>query len=211
MLQHLISWPREAAPEPHACLVLLHGRGSNEQDLFGLVPELPKQPLVLSVRAPFPFPYGGYYWYDFGQQQEQPDPATLGSSLEELRTFLKDLPARYPIDASRLFLLGFSQGALMSGCLTLADPGLMAGTAMLSGYLPPEPPGLDKAGVAGKSFFVAHGSYDNVLPVVLGRKARMQLENLEADVEYHEYPMDHQVLMEEIQDLNRWFQKLGLT
>ncbi|HLG74061.1 MAG TPA: alpha/beta fold hydrolase [Chloroflexota bacterium] len=206
-LFHLVSWPREQVSEPHACLVLLHGRGSNEQDLFGLVPELPKQPLVVSVRAPFSFPFGGYFWYDLGQQHHSPDPSTFEASLTELREFLQGLPGRYPIDPKRLFLLGFSQGALMSGCLTLSQPALVAATVMLSGYLPAEAPfTIDEAGVAGKPFFQAHGSYDGVLPVVMGRQARMRLENLKADVEYHEYAMDHQVVMDELADLRRWFE-----
>jgi phospholipase/carboxylesterase len=210
-LFHLVSWPREKAPEPHACLVLLHGRGSNEQDLFGLVPELPKEPLIVSVRAPFSFPFGGYFWYDLGQQHHSPDAATFETSLKELRDFLQGLPARYPIDPARLFLLGFSQGALMSGCLTLSEPQLVAATVMLSGYLPLDAPfATNGEGVAGKPFFLAHGSYDGVLPVVMGRQARMHLENLEADVEYHEYPMDHQVIMDELADLRTWFEERNL-
>jgi phospholipase/carboxylesterase len=212
MLEHLIAWPRETAAEPHACVVLLHGRGSNEQDLFGLVSELPRQPLVVSVRAPHPFPFGGWYWYELDERDGRPDEATLKSSLETLRDFVKDLPSRYPIDPARVFLLGFSQGALMSGCLTLAEPSLIRGTVMLSGYLPAEIPlAIDAPGVKGKALFLAHGSYDNVLPVVMGRQARMRLEDLQVDVEYHEYAMDHQVVMDEIADLRRWFENQGLS
>jgi phospholipase/carboxylesterase len=194
--------------------VLLHGRGSNEQDLFGMVPELPKQPLVVSVRAPFPFPAewgGGYFWYDLSGERHVPEPKTFESSLQQLEEFVRKLPSQYPVDPSRLYLLGFSQGALMSGCLTLAHPELMAGTVMLSGYLPLQSDlATDEAGVAGKPIFVAHGTHDSVLSIVLGRQARMHLETLKADVEYHEYPMDHQVVMEELAALRAWFEKRGL-
>jgi len=212
MLEHLTAWPRVERQEPHPCLLVLHGRGSNEQDLFGLAPELPKQALVVSVRAPFPFPWGGYFWYDMGGEQHVPDPATFDSSMAQLREFIAELRSRYPIDPAQLFLLGFSQGALMSGCLTLAEPGLMKATVMLSGYLPLQSPlAVNEAGVAGKPMFVAHGQYDNVLPVVMGRQARMHLETLKVDVEYHEYPMDHQVVEAELQDLRRWFERQGLS
>jgi len=177
-----------------------------------LVPELPKQPLVVSVRAPFPFPWGGYFWYDISGEQHVPDQQTFGSSLDQLREFVSGLPSHYPVDPNRIFLLGFSQGALMSGCLTLAQPALVAATAMLSGYLPLHSPiATAEAAMAGKPFFLAHGTYDNVLPVVLGRQARLHLEGLQAAVEYHEYPMDHQVVMDEMADLRRWFENRGLT
>jgi phospholipase/carboxylesterase len=211
MLEHLTSWPREQTPEPYPCLVLLHGRGSNEQDLFGLVPELPKQPLVVSARAPFPFPWGGFFWYDISGEQHVPDKETFDSSLQQLREFIKELPERYPIDAKRVYLVGFSQGALMSGCMTLAEPTLLAATAMLSGYLPLSAPlAVDEEGIQNKPFFMAHGTYDNVLPVTLGRQARLHLEGLQAEVEYHEYPMDHQVIEQEMEDLRSWFSAHGL-
>lgn len=212
MLEHLTAWPRVEGQDPHPCIVLLHGRGSNEQDLFGLVPELPKQPLVVSVRAPFPFPWGGWFWYDLSGQNHVPDSETFASSMTQLRQFLAELPLRYPVDAARVFLLGFSQGALMSGCLTLAEPSKVRATAMLSGYLPLDSPlETDGSGIAGKPIFIAHGQYDNVLPVVMGRQARMHLETLEADVEYHEYAMDHQVVEDELRDLRQWFERQGLT
>lgn len=211
-LFHLVSWPRDTASEPHACIVLLHGRGSNEQDLFGLIPELPKQPLVVSVRAPFAFPFGGYFWYDLGAQNHSPDPETFASSLQQLSEFVQELPSHYPVDPARVYLLGFSQGALMSGCLTLSQPQLMAATVMLSGYLPVEAPfETDEAGIAGKPIFMAHGSYDSVLPVIMGRQARMRLENLKAEVDYHEYSMDHQVVMDELAELRSWFEARGVA
>lgn len=210
MLHHLAAHPREALPEPYPCLVLLHGRGSNEQDLFGLVPELPKRTFVVSVRAPNSFAFGGFYWYDI-EAQAQPIQETLDDALGRLREFVTGLPAQYPIDPTRLFVLGFSQGALMTGCLTLSDPGLVAAAVMLSGYLPL---GLelatDTAGLAGKPIFMGHGTYDNVLPVTLGRQARLHLEGLQAAVDYHEYAMDHQVAMDELNDLNTWFGQRGL-
>jgi len=208
MLQHLVSWPREHAEPPHPCLVLLHGRGSNEQDLFGLVPQLPKRPLVLSVRAPNPFGWGGYFWYDFTGEQGRPDESTLNSSLDQLRELLVALPEKYQVDASQVYLLGFSQGALMSGTMTLKEPELIAGTIMLSGYLPEIDVKGD--GVTGKPVFMAHGTNDGVLPVVMARQARLRLEELRAELEYHEYAMEHEVSLDELNDLQRWFQARGL-
>jgi len=209
MLQHLVAWPREQADRPHPCLVLLHGRGSNEQDLFGLVPQLPKRPLVLSVRAPHPFAWGGYFWYEFTGEQGRPDEATLNSSLDQLRDLLAALPEQYQVDASQVYLLGFSQGALMAGTLTLKEPQLVAGTVMLSGYLPDIDVTVE--GMTGKPVFMAHGTNDGVLPVVMARQARLRLEDLRAELEYHEYPMEHEVSLDELKDLQCWFGARGLT
>jgi phospholipase/carboxylesterase len=207
MLHHLVSWPRTQGDAPHPALVLLHGRGSNEQDLFGLVPVLPQRPVVISVRAPFSFPYGGFYWYDLGSGGETDRPS-LDSSLQQLHELIAALPEQYQVDPSQVYLLGFSQGALMSGHFTLANPQLVAGTVMLSGYLR-EP---DQHGdPTGKPFFMAHGANDGVLPIVLARQARLQLEGLGVDLEYHEYPMEHQVIKPELDDLAKWFERRGLA
>ena len=207
MLHHLVSWPRAQADAPHPALVLLHGRGSHEQDLFGLVPALPKRPVVISVRAPFPMAWGGFYWYELGSGGEADRPS-LDSSLEQLQELVVGLPEQYQVDPAQLYLLGFSQGALMSGHFTLAHPELVAGTVMLSGYL--RSPHIGGA-VTGKPFFMAHGSTDGVLPVVLARQARLQLEGLGVDLEYHEYAMEHQVIEPELDDLGRWFEARGLS
>ena len=211
-LYHVVSWPRQAAAEPHPCLVLLHGRGSNEQDLFGLVPELPKVPLVVSLRAPFSMDWGGYMWYEITDQRAVPDPATFAQSLGAIKGFLEGLPQRYPVDPTRIFVIGFSQGALMAGSVTVAHPELVAAAVMLSGYLPPSDALAPGEALAGKPFFVAHGTDDPVLPVVLARQARLFLEGLRATVDYHEYSMEHQVIEPELRDLRAWLARVaGLT
>ncbi len=207
MLHHLVSWPRTDAEAPHPALVLLHGRGSHEQDLFGLVPMLPKRPVVISVRAPFSMGFGAYYWYELRAGGES-DRASMDSSLEQLHELITALPEQYQVDPGQVYLLGFSQGALMSGHFTLAHPELVAGTVMLSGYLrDPKQSGS----AAGKQVFMAHGTNDGVLSINLARQARLFLEELGVDLEYHEYPMDHQVIEPELDDLVKWFQKRGLS
>ena len=207
MLHHLVSWPRKEADAPHPALVLLHGRGSHEQDLFGLVPMLPKRPVVISVRAPFAMGFGGYYWYELRAGGES-DRTSMDSSLEQLYELVTMVPEQYQVDPAQVYLLGFSQGALMSAHFTLGHPELVAGTVMLSGYLrEPEQHGS----AAGKPFFMAHGTTDGVLSINLARQARLLLESLGVALDYHEYQMDHQVIEPELDDLAKWFEKRGLT
>src|SRR5436853_5595479 len=108
---------------PHPALLLLHGRGSHELDLLGLAPELDKRFFVVSARAPHAW-MGGYRWYDGDGADPQ---ASLQESIERLDNFVRSLGEAYPIDAWKLYLLGFSQGSLMSNALLLTAPELVAG------------------------------------------------------------------------------------
>jgi phospholipase/carboxylesterase len=186
---------------PHPALFLLHGFGSNENDLPGLSVELDPRFYVISVRAPFEVTFGGYQWFPIPGMSAG-DPNQFDQSLARLQAFLNEACAAYPINPQKLFLLGFSQGAFMSGMLTLAQPQKIAGTIMLSGFLPEVKTEPDV--LKGKPFFVAHGTYDDILPISRGQAVPETLKKCGADVEYHEYPMQHQVAYEELVDLNKW-------
>ena len=82
-LFHRVLPPEADSSGPHPALILLHGMGADEEDLIGLVPELDDRLMVLSVRAPFPFPSGGYTWYSFGEIAS-PDPVTFADSCDRL-------------------------------------------------------------------------------------------------------------------------------
>ena len=187
---------------PHPCLVLLHGRGSHEQDLMGLAPHLDPRFYLVSVRAPYAW-MGGYRWVD--QDDEARQKETFRASLDHLTALLDELPTRYPIDPARRFLLGFSQGAMMSTALVLASPEKIAGALLLSGLLPnTELLAVRTEAVKDKPAFVAHGTNDSLLPAARGRPVRDALISHGVSVTYHEYPMDHQIVFEELQDIQRW-------
>ncbi|MEE8112746.1 MAG: hypothetical protein V3T23_00185, partial [Nitrososphaerales archaeon] len=113
-LVHRILPPENSTSTTHPTLIMLHGRGADEEDLLGLVPYLDERLFILSVRAPFPFPYGGgYTWYDIGTVGT-PEPTMFKESCEKLSTFVHDALANYPIDAPHIYLLGFSMGTVMS-------------------------------------------------------------------------------------------------
>ena len=200
-----VSQPAREGAAPHPCVVLLHGRGSHEQDLMGLAPHLDPRLYVVSVRAPHAW-MGGYRWVD------QDDPArqaeTFHASLAQLTALLDELPTRYPIDPDKRFLLGFSQGSMMSTSLLLSAPERIAGALLLSGLQPSlDQLEVKREAVRGKPAFVAHGSYDAVLPVSRGRAVRDALLELGVAVTYREYPMDHQIVFEELEDIQRWLEE----
>jgi phospholipase/carboxylesterase len=192
-----------AGQGPHPTLLLLHGRGSNELDLLGLAPYLDPRLFLLSARAPLAW-MGGYRWYD-SDRPGQAERQSFETSLTLLTRFLNEMTSVYPVDPSRLYLLGFSQGAMMSNALLLTVPKQLAGALLLSGFQPRLDPSQIRAdALAGKPVFMAHGTHDGVLPVERGREARDTLSGLGIDLVYREYPMDHQINEQELVDIQAW-------
>jgi phospholipase/carboxylesterase len=207
-LHHLIEFPSQGEPQTHYPSVLaLHGRGSNEEDLVALAPHLPQGLLWISPRAPLLVGPGAYEWYRV-KVIGRPDPEQLFSAIETLDHFVDEVLAAYPIDPQNLFLLGFSQGSLLSMCYTLTHPARVAGVIAQSGYIPTGVDlEIDEAGLKGKPFLLAHGEQDTLIPVEWGRESRDRLQNLGADLTYHEFHMGHSVSMESLAVIYEWLEK----
>ncbi|HUN64535.1 MAG TPA: alpha/beta hydrolase-fold protein [Bacteroidota bacterium] len=191
--------------QKHPTLVLLHGRGADENDLLSLADYLDERLFLVSVRAPFQFPAGGgYTWYDL-LEVEKPEPKMFDESYQKLIRFMDDICREYPVDPARLFLCGFSMGTIMSYALALTKPGTFAGVIANSGYVP-EQAGLtfDWHQIRRKPFFVSHGLYDPVIPVSFGRRAKDLLQKAEADLSYREYESGHQFGEDVLNDIMRW-------
>jgi phospholipase/carboxylesterase len=187
----LVARERPASGEPQGALVLLHGRGADEHDLFPLLDALdPERRLHgYTPRAPLSLPPGGAHWYHV-PRVGYPDHETFAQGYGALTDWFDGLP--FPAD--RIVLGGFSQGAVMSYALGLGKgrPRTKALLA-LSGFIPTvegweadlEPPFPPIA--------IAHGSYDPVIPGEFGRDARARLESAGADVLYLESPIEHSI------------------
>lgn len=188
-------------------LVLLHGRGANEDDLLGLARYLDPRLLIISVRAPFDFSFGGYTWYDL-QEVGAPELHQFNESYQRLSQFIEDVKQHYPVDPERLFLLGFSMGSVMSLALSLTKPEAVKGVIAHSGYVPENTPlKFQWNKLAGLTFFVAHGIHDPVIGVDFGRRAQHLLSTTEADLTYREYSIGHQISEESLSDFSAWLQK----
>ncbi|GAC1438390.1 MAG: alpha/beta fold hydrolase [Chloroflexota bacterium] len=195
--------PARRGTAPHPALVLLHGRGADENDLFSLSAALDERLVVVSPRAPLPL-MGGYMWYrDNGRGV--PAEEDMRAGLRMVEGLLDGLPGAHGVDPARLFVLGFSQGAAMTGALLLSAPHRLAGALVLSGYVPPMPalqPGQGR--LAGTPVFVAHGTHDPVVPVQWGRAAGDALAAAGAAVTYREYPGGHGITPQGLEDLAAW-------
>ncbi len=205
-LEHLIVPPRTDS-ESYALLVLLHGRGADAHDLLPLANELGRDDLlVVSPQAPYalPGPFGiGYAWYDMHDIGD-PDPVTFEPSLTRLREFLDAVVAGYPVDADRVFLLGFSQGAVMSLATASTDSRRLAGVVALSGYLPESVERAPGGNLDDLPVFIGHGNVDPLIPVTEGHNARDVLIAKGADVTYREYSVAHRIAPEELDDVREW-------
>ena len=196
--------PPTGSKEPYPTLILLHGRGSHEDDLLGLVPYLDPRLFAVAPRAPFDFPYGGFTWYDL-RETGSPDQTMFSDSYSRLVGFLDDVRAKYPIDPARLFLFGFSMGSVMSLAVALTRPADIAGVIAHSGYIP-EASELEFRwrDLGSTSFFIAHGTEDQVIPIRFGRRARELLAATPAPLTYREYPAAHAVTDESLADISHW-------
>jgi phospholipase/carboxylesterase len=180
---------RPAAGEAAGAVVLLHGRGADENDLVSLLDELdPERRLHgYTPRAPLALPPGGAHWYAV-PRVGYPDPATFAVGFEALTDWFDALP--YP--AERIVLGGFSQGSVMSYALGLGVGRPRPATLLaFSGFIPT----VDGWALDTASPFppvgIAHGTYDPVISVEFGRRARDTLEAAGADVVYRESPIEH--------------------
>lgn len=207
-LVHKILPPRLYTAGKAPALIMLHGRGADEHDLFDLSKYLDERFFIISVRAPFQFAFGGgYTWYDIIDIGKL-EPKMFEESYTKLMHFLTDIKKGYPIDPDRIFLFGFSMGAIMSFVVALTHPDLINGVIANSGLIP-ENIDLkfewDK--INGKSFFVAHGKYDSIIPIAFAKRSKELLEQGGANLTYREYEMDHQIDEESLNDIMMWLGK----
>ena len=205
-LKHLVFLPTR--DDKSSALIAMHGRGADENDLASVILTLEIPDLILIVpRAPFAFPYGGYAWYNAGQEGS-PDEETFRTSLGLVQKFVEQVKAGYPVDPKRLILLGFSQGATMAYATEFANPSMSQGVAALSGYIPST---FRPTALGGVPVFISHGINDMVIPVRYGREAAKLLTEAGADVTYREYFMGHEITEQTIRDLKQWILKLLRT
>ncbi len=196
--------PKHPSADRWATLVVMHGRGSNEEDLLGLHPYLPEDWAMVSLRAPEVMGPGQYQWYRI-KTLGDPDVASLDTSLDMVEAFVQDLAREIPgVDPNRWVLGGFSQGGLMTAAL-LERPLTLSpiGSVILSGYLP-DAVVLQRT-LTGYPIFWGHGTQDAVLLPSWAQTGVNRLQSLGADVTFHLYQgLGHGVHDQELDDLRGW-------
>lgn len=209
-LQYLIREPQNFTPET-PLLVMLHGYGSNEDDLFSFAPTLPENWLIVSFRAPLSTPYQGYSWYaiNFNNPEEFIDKSQATESLNAILEAIVKIKNQFNIKEG-IHLAGFSQGGILTYALALKNPQMFSKVALLSCY--PEEKILtdivkDKKKLEHLRFFISHGTDDAIIPLEWARKGADLLYDLGCFFTFREYMSGHGVNQKNYMDLMEFFNK----
>ncbi len=207
-LHYIVREPKEATENP-PLLLLLHGYGSNEQDLFSFAEELPKELLIVSAQAPFEMGFGGYAWYAINfdaNNSKFSDIPQAKESVEKIATFIDEIKQQYKTNPKKTFILGFSQGAILSYAVSLNYPNKVQHVIALSGYINTDLLPETISTEIKTDYYISHGTVDQVLPVEWARKAPLFLKEYQLENEYSEYPVGHGVAPQNFYSFNQWIQ-----
>ena len=209
-LDYLVRYPKKNIENP-PLMIMLHGYGSNEQDLFSFADELPDELLIISAKAPLTLGMGSYAWYSIRFSEDSAnfsDTTEAKASLEKIDTFISEVKKEFKVDSGNVFLFGFSQGTILSIAYALNNPDKVQHVVALSGYVNQQllHEDFNKNDFSNLDLFVSHGSEDQVIPVIWARKTPEFLNALEIKNSYQEYPVGHGVAPQNFYDLHKWVQ-----
>lgn len=209
-LHHIVREPK-VKKDKNPVLILLHGYGSNEEDLFSFASELPEEYYVISVRAPYDMMYNSYAWYAINfdaNENKFSDIPQAQSSRDLIAKFIDEVVQNYPIDENNVTLIGFSQGCILSYAVALSYPEKVQRVVAMSGYLNTEiaTATFEKNNLKALKIFASHGTVDQVIPVDWARKSIPKIKALGIDVVFKEYPVGHGVAPQNFFDFKNWLQ-----
>jgi phospholipase/carboxylesterase len=207
-LYHLVREPK-IKKEKNPLLLLLHGYGSNEEDLFSFASELPEDYYVVSARAPFDLSYGSYAWYAINFDADENKFSDIGqarASRDIIARFIDELVTNYAIDAENVTLIGFSQGCILSYAVAVSYPEKVQRVVAMSGYWNPEIAVDDylENDCSQLRIFASHGTVDQVIPVEWARKSIPALQVLGIEIVFKEYMVGHGVAPQNFFDFKHW-------
>jgi phospholipase/carboxylesterase len=207
-LHHIVREPKVVL-DKNPVLILLHGYGSNEEDLFSFASELPDEYYVISARAPYDMMYGSYAWYAINfdaDEKKFSDLEQAKKSRDLVVKFIDEIVAHYPIDENNVTLIGFSQGCILSYAIAMSYPQKVQRIVGMSGYFNEEIaiPDYQKNSFKSLKIFASHGNVDQVVPVEWARKAKPILDSFSIPNVYKEYPVGHGVAPQNFYDFKNW-------
>lgn len=196
--------PKDLVPgKKYPALFVMHGIGSNEQNMLSLVNGLEGSFYIFSVRGHLT--QGPGFAYFTIQGYGKPHREVFDEGINKLANLIEHVTVKYPIDPTQFYLLGFSQGAIVSMTLALTLGNKIKGVVALSGYIPQfvKEEYMIKPGNQ-LSVFVSHGEYDQVLPYEWGKENVEYFTQLGVPVTFKSYPEGHTVSEQNHQDFHSW-------
>lgn len=193
-------------------IIMLHGYGSDENDLFSFASELPSEYAIISLKAPIAIqPYGNAWYtiyFDSNEDKFSDDEQAI-ASRELVSNCIDEIISAYNVDPKKVTLLGFSQGTILSFAVALSYPEKVANIIGLSGYINE---GILKDGYRNNDFsklniYSSHGSVDMIIPVDWARKTKPFLQKLGIPCAYSEFPIGHGVAPQNFYELKEWLAK----
>lgn len=190
-------------------IIMLHGYGSDENDLFSFAPELDDEYMVLSVKAPYALQPYGNAWYAINFDAEQgkfSDIEQAKQSRDIIIKFIEEVQQHFHLKPERVHLLGFSQGTILSFAVALSRPDLIHRVIGLSGYIDTNMlmPNYANNNFKHLKIYNSHGSVDQVIPVEWAQKNKAILEELGITNVYEEFPVGHGVNPQNFMSFKRW-------
>ena len=208
-LHYIVREPKIAAENP-PLLILLHGYGSNEEDLFSFAEELPNDLLIVSAQAPLSMGFGAYAWYTINFDDKNgkfSDLKEAKESIDKIAIFIDEIKKKFNTNSKKTFLLGFSRGAILSYSLSFFYPNKVQHIIALSGYINTEllPENISKE--INTNYYCSHGSVDQVLPVEWARNSKPFLDKLSLNNVYSEYNVGHGVAPQNFYSFKSWIEE----
>lgn len=210
-LYHIL---RESSLKDNApLLIMCHGYGSDENDLFSFASELPEELFIISVRAPYPMQPYGNAWYAIhfdATDGKWSDTEQAIASRDLIAKFIDEAVAHYPVNKDNVTLLGFSQGSILSYAVALTYPKKVNQVVALSGYINTDilPQQVQPEAYSHLSIYASHGSVDQVIPVDWARRTPAFLEGLNISHKYSEFPVGHGVAPQNFYEFKAWLEEL---
>ncbi|WP_375238849.1 alpha/beta hydrolase [Aurantibacter sp.] len=210
VLEHIVrpSSLKENAP----VLILLHGYGSDENDLFSFAQELPEELFIISAKAPYPMQPYGNAWYAINFDADKgkwSDNDEAIKSRDIIAEFIDQIPEVYPVNKNNINLLGFSQGCILSFSVAFTYPEKLKNIIGLSGYINQDLFTIQqKEAYKHLNIYSSHGSVDQVIPVDWARNTSPFLEALDINFKYNEFPVGHGVAPQNFYEFKSWLEKL---
>ena len=210
-LTHIIR-PNLKVSNSISAVFMLHGYGSNEEDLYSFASELPEELFIISVRAPYALEPFGYAWYAINFEAvagKWSDDAQAIASREQIVQFIDEACKAYGLDSNNVTLLGFSQGTVLSYAVALSYPEKIKRVIALSGYINESIliPTYQSKDHSGLNIYCSHGQVDQVIPIEWAQRAPEILSNLGIKHLYQEYPVGHGVAPQNFYAFKDWLEK----